>query len=60
MTITAQRTVAGIMLNPGWGAGIDRFQRVRYIGSYADYSRYDSGRGWFAPNLSMAANEAVY
>ncbi|MCZ7587037.1 MAG: peptide-N-glycosidase F-related protein [Deltaproteobacteria bacterium] len=49
-----------IMTNPSWGVGIDRFQRVRYIGSYADYSRYDSNKGWFAPNLAMAANEPVY
>lgn len=49
-----------IMQSPGWGAAVDRFQRLRYIGSYADYSRFDASRGWFAPNLSMAANEAVY
>lgn len=48
-----------IMQDPGWGAAVDRLQRVRYIGSYADYSRYDDSVGWFAPNLGMAANEAV-
>ncbi|MBI5486521.1 MAG: hypothetical protein HY905_04240 [Deltaproteobacteria bacterium] len=48
------------MTSPGWGVAIDRFQRLRFIGSYADPGRYDAGRGWFAPNLSMAANEAVY
>ncbi|MBI5499808.1 MAG: hypothetical protein HY907_06170 [Deltaproteobacteria bacterium] len=48
------------MISPGWGVAIDRFQRLRFIGSYADFARYDAGRGWFAPNLSMAANEAVY
>ena len=45
---------------PNWGVGIDRTQRIRYIGSYADPSRFDSGEQWFAPNLSMVANEAVY
>ncbi len=52
--------VGRIMNDPGWGVGIDRFQRIRYIGSYADPTRYDSGYGWFAPNLSFAANEAIY
>jgi hypothetical protein len=52
--------LGSIMLSPGWGAAVDRFQRVRYIGSYADYRRFDASSGWFAPNLSMAANEAVY
>jgi hypothetical protein len=49
-----------LMRSPGWGIGIDRFQRIRYVGSYGDYARYDAARRWFAPNLSMAANEAVY
>ncbi len=49
-----------MLYSPKWGYGIDRFQRIRYIGSFADYSRYDSGMGWFAPNLSMAANESIY
>jgi len=48
------------MVSPGWGVGIDRFQRIRYIGSYADYNRYDSSKQWFAPNIKMAANEAIY
>lgn len=52
--------LGAIMTSPGWGVGIDRSQRVRYIGSYADASRFDSEKQWFAPNLSMAANEAVY
>jgi hypothetical protein len=47
------------MTSPGWGFGIDRFQRVRYIGSYGDPSRFNNNAGWFAPNLSMAANEVV-
>lgn len=46
--------------SPGWGTMLDREQRIRYIGSFADVSRYDNGVGWFAPNISMAANEAVY
>lgn len=50
--------LGGLMVSPGWGVGIDRMQRIRYIGSYADHSR--PGSDWFAPNLSMAANEAVY
>lgn len=46
--------------SPGWGAGIDRSQRVRYIGSMADPERYDSNIGWFDPNISLVANEARY
>jgi len=46
--------------NPGWGVGVDRFQRIRYIGSFADPTRYNSSYGWFEPNLSMVANEARY
>ncbi|PKN24642.1 MAG: hypothetical protein CVU65_11230 [Deltaproteobacteria bacterium HGW-Deltaproteobacteria-22] len=49
-----------LMRDPGWGFGIDRFQRIRYIGSYADPSRYDANAQWFGPNLAMAANEAVF
>jgi len=48
-----------VMATPGWGVGIDRLQRLRYIGSYADPTRHSSSAGWFAPNLSMAANEVV-
>ncbi len=48
------------LFSPKWGFGIDRFQRIRYIGSFADWSRYDIEMNWFAPNLSMAANEPVY
>lgn len=61
---TRDRDIEGwpgdLMQNPGWGVGIDRFQRIRYIGSYADPLRYDSDVGWFKPNLSMAANEAIH
>ena len=48
------------LTDPGWGAGIDRWQRVRYIGSFADPRRYDSSYGWFGPNLEMAGNEPIY
>jgi hypothetical protein len=51
--------VGDIMSSPGWGVGIDRFQRIRYVGSYADPTRYYSSYGWFEPNLSMVANEVV-
>ncbi len=46
--------------SPNWGVGIDRFQRLRYIGSFANPERYNSSYGWFEPDISMAANEAVY
>jgi len=46
--------------NPAWGVGIDRLQRIRYIGSYGDPYRYNATFGWFEPNLAMAANEALY
>jgi hypothetical protein len=52
--------VGQIMSNPGWGVGIDRAQRIRYIGSYADPTRYHNSYGWFEPNISMVANEAAY
>ncbi len=58
------QTISGwvddLMWSPGWGVGIDRLQRIRYIGSYADPTRYHSSYGWFEPNLSMVANEATY
>lgn len=46
--------------DPGWGMVLDREQRLRYIGSFADVDRYNGSYGWFEPNISMAANEAVY
>jgi hypothetical protein len=49
-----------LFTSPRWGVGIDRFQRIRYIGSYADPSRYSADKQWFGPNLEMAANEAIY
>jgi hypothetical protein len=52
--------VGDTMTDPGWGVGVDRLQRIRYIGSYADPTRYNASYGWFEPNLSYVANEAVY
>lgn len=46
--------------SPGFGLGIDRFQRMRYIGSFADPSRYNESVGWFEPNLSFVRNESIY
>lgn len=46
--------------SPGWGFGIDRFQKLRDIGSFADAERYNSSYGWFEPNLSHASHEAIY
>lgn len=48
------------LADPGWGIGIDRFQHVRYVGSFADPERYSAAISWFEPNLAMAANEAIY
>ena len=59
-SILLEGWLGSLMMSPGWGVGIDRFQRIRYIGSYADYDRYSESYGWFEPNLSMAANEAIY
>lgn len=52
--------VGPVLASPGWGAAVDRLQRIRYIGSYADEKRFDASQGWFAPNLKMVANEARY
>lgn len=50
---------AGALLkSPGVGFGIDRFQRIREIGSPSDPARYDQQKGWFSPNLSFIAYEA--
>lgn len=43
-----------------YGFLVDRDQRIRDIGSLADPDRYSQSVGWFGPNVSMAANEAVY
>lgn len=48
------------LTSPNWGAGIDRTQRIRYLGSMGDPTRYDAAIGWFDSNISMVANEAVY
>ncbi len=48
------------LMNPAWGMGIDRAQRLRYIGAFTDPQRYNSETGWFNDNLRMAANEAIY
>ncbi len=44
------------------GFGIDRFQRIRGVGSFADVVRYDAAlEGWpWADNLAYAAHEAQY
>jgi hypothetical protein len=52
--------VASYLTSPGWGFGIDRFQRIRDIGSFADADRYNDGMGWFEPNLMQASNEPTY
>lgn len=52
--------IQSALTDPRWGIGIDRFQRLRYIGSFADYRRFDQSKEWFAPNIMMAANEAIY
>lgn len=52
--------VGDYLRSPGYGFGIDRFQRIRDIGSLADGERYDQGVGWFAPNLAHVAHEAIY
>lgn len=46
-----------LLRSPGWGVAVDRLQRIRFLGSLADWSRYDPDRQWFAPVLRMAANE---
>ncbi|MCP4806058.1 MAG: hypothetical protein GY884_12015 [Proteobacteria bacterium] len=52
--------VGATLKSPNWGTGIDRFQRIRYIGSFANPERYNSGYGWFEPDIAMAANEARF
>ena len=48
------------MANPGWGIGIDRFQKIRYVGNYSDPQRFEPTVDDFGPNLAMLANEAIY
>lgn len=52
--------VGDYLKSPGWGFGIDRFQRIRDIGSFANHERYNESVGWFEPDLSQATHEAVY
>lgn len=43
------------------GFAIDRFQRIRGIGSFADVTRYDASASWpFENNLAYAAHEARF
>lgn len=48
------------MRDPAWGVAIDRFQKLRFIGSYADPTRWNQAIGWFEPNISYLANEVTY
>ena len=48
------------MVSPGWGIGIDRFQKIRYVGNYSDPHRYEASLDDFGPNLAMLANEPIY
>ncbi|MCB9665714.1 MAG: hypothetical protein H6732_16515 [Alphaproteobacteria bacterium] len=43
-----------------YGFLVDRSQHLRDVGSLGDPERFDQSVGWFAPNLSFAANEVVY
>jgi len=54
--------VGDIMKSPAWGFAIDRFQKIRYIGSYSDPNRYNSSvSDWpFGHNPSMIVNEPIY
>ncbi len=60
-SVTALKGWVGDMLrNPGWGIGVDRQQRIRYVGSYGDPDRYLVQKDDFGVNLAMLANEAIY
>jgi len=48
------------LANPGWGIGIDRFQKIRYVGNYSDPHRFEPSLDDFGPNLAMLANESIY
>jgi hypothetical protein len=52
--------VGDYLRNPGWGFAIDRFQRIRDIGSFANHERYNEEIGWFEADLSQATNEVIY
>ena len=49
-SISVDGWLGDALLSPRWPIGIDRFQRIRYVGSFADYSRYSSSAGWFEPD----------
>lgn len=42
------------------GFAVDRAQKVRGVGTFADVNRADSASGWFQTNLSYAAHEVRY
>jgi hypothetical protein len=44
---------------PHHGFGIDRFQRIRDVGSLSDVDRYDGAAGWWEPNLTHVAFESI-
>jgi hypothetical protein len=52
--------VGDLLTSPRFGFGIDRAQRIRYVGSFGDPARYSSAVGWFGPNVSMVTNEAIF
>ncbi len=52
--------VGDYLSDPGFGFGIDRKQQIRDLGSYADGFRYNGDIGWFDPNLSHAAHDAIF
>ena len=46
--------------SPGYGIGIDRYQRIRDLGSLSDGRRYVSAQGWFDTNIAQWAYEAQH
>ena len=48
------------LTTPAWGVGIDRSQKIRYIGNYSDPLRFVPSVDDFGPNLAMLANEPIY
>jgi len=44
----------------GWGFGVDRQQRIRYVGSFADVAKYNADIGWWDGSLVMAAHEVEH
>lgn len=43
-----------------FGFGVDRQQRVRYVGSFAHVEDYNAAIGWWDGRLEMAAHEVLY